>query len=93
VRGIHDRICAEKQVQLEKVRTQIRDAWEQVVDRRDASAGDWLSALLHLEMRLERVRAWPNDTSIWLNFGLCMLLGLGSWFGAAAVERLLNSLL
>jgi hypothetical protein len=82
VRGIHDRICVEKQAQLEKV-----------VDRRDASAGDWLSALLDLEMRLERVRAWPYDTSIWLKFGLYMLLGLGSWFGAAAVERLLNSLL
>ena len=93
VRGIHDRISVEKQAQLEKVRTQIRDAWEQVVDRRDASAGDWLSALLDLEMRLERVRAWPYDTSIWLKFGLYMLLGLGSWFGAAAVERLLNSLL
>ena len=93
VRGIHDRICVEKQAQLEKVRTEIRNAWERVVDRRDASAGDWLSALLDLEMRLERVRAWPYDTSIWLKFGLYMLLGVGSWFGAAAVDRLLNSLL
>ena len=93
VRGIHERICIEKQAQLEKIRAEIRDEQGQLVDRRNASAGDRLSALLDLETRLERVRAWPYDASIWLKFGLYMLLGLGSWLGAATVERLLNSLL
>lgn len=66
---------------------------EQVVEHRDEGASDRLSALLDLEIRLERVRVWPYDASNWLRFGLYMLLGLGSWLGAATVERLLNSLL
>jgi len=93
VQGIHERIRREKQSQIEKVRAEIRDASEQVVEHRNDSAGDRLSALLDLETRLERVREWPYDASSWRSFGLYLLLGLGSWIGAAAVERLLDSML
>lgn len=92
VQGIHDRIRREKQSQIEKIRAEIRDASKQVVEHRSDSAGDRLSALLDLEARLERVREWPYDASSWRSFGLYLLLGLGSWIGAAAVERLLNSM-
>ncbi len=93
VQGIHERIRREKQSQIEKVRAEIRDASEQVIEHRNDSAGDRLSALLDLEARLERVREWPYDASSWRSFGLYLLLGLGSWIGAAAVERLLDSML
>jgi len=93
VRGIHERIRREKQSQLEKVRVEIRDATERLMERRDGSADGRLSALLDLEIRLERVREWPYDASSWRSIGLYLLLGLGSWIGAAAVERLLDSFL
>jgi len=92
VRGIRDQIRKEKQSQLAQVRAEIREAKEQVIDRRDGGACPRLSALLDMEIRLERVPVWPYDASSWLKLGLYMLLGLGSWLGAAAVERLLNSL-
>lgn len=62
------------------------------LEHRDGSAGDRLSALLDLEVRLERVREWPYDASSWRGFVLYLLLDLGSWVGAAAVERLLDSM-
>jgi hypothetical protein len=93
VRGVRDRILREKQSQLEKLRSEIRDSIEQAVDHRDGSAGKRLSALLDLEIRLERVRAWPYDASSWIKLGLFMLIGLGSWVGAAAIERLLEAMI
>jgi len=90
VRGIHDRIRGEKQSQLRKIRSEIRDTKEQVVNGRNEGAGQRLSALLDFEIRLERVREWPYDASTWRRFGLYVLLGLGSWVGAATVERLLD---
>jgi hypothetical protein len=90
VRGIHERIRREKESELKKVRSEIRFAKEQLVERRIEGAGDRLSALLDLEIRLERVREWPYDASSWRRFGLYLFLGLGSWVGAATVERLLN---
>jgi len=91
VRGIRDRIQREKRSQLKKIRSEIRYSIEQVVNRREVGTSDRLSALLDLESRLERVRVWPYDTSSWLRLGLYMLIGLGSWVGAAMIERLLES--
>ncbi len=90
VQGIHDRIRREKQVQLRKIRSEIRDVKEQVSESGNEGAGGRLSALLDFETRLERVREWPYDASSWRRFSLYLLLGLGSWVGAAAVERLLD---
>ena len=90
VQGIHDRICKEKQSLLVKLRAEIREAKEQVVDRRSETGGERLSALLDMEIRLERVREWPYDASSWRRLALYLLLGLGSWVGAATVERLLD---
>jgi len=93
VRGIRDRILTEKQARLEQLRSEIQNSIEQVVDHHDGSAGSRLSALLDLEIRLERVHAWPYDSSSWLKLGLYMLIGLGSWVGAAAIERLLEAVI
>jgi hypothetical protein len=52
-----------------------------------------LADLLAWEARLERVSTWPFDASLWLRFGLFVALGLGSWVGAALVERALGAAL
>ena len=52
-----------------------------------------LEALLALEQRLMQVREWPVDAASWVRFGLFLLLGLGSWVGAATVEMLMESYL
>ena len=49
-----------------------------------------LPGLLALEVRIESVREWPFDASSLLRVGFYLLIGLGSWIGAAAIERLLD---
>ena len=56
----------------------------------DAAELARLPGLLALESRLEAVREWPFDTSSLARFGLYLLIGLGSWIGAAMVERLID---
>ncbi len=46
-----------------------------------------------LDARLESVREWPFDAPSLVRFALYVALGLGSWLGAAAVERLLDFIL
>jgi hypothetical protein len=36
---------------------------------------------------------WPFDASTFRRFGLYLMIPLGSWMGAALVERLINGLL
>ena len=90
VRGIHDRILVEKRSELKRIRDEIRDARDQVAERGSDGRGGRLSALLDFELRLERVPEWPYDPSSWRRLALYLLLGLGSWIGAALVERLLD---
>jgi hypothetical protein len=39
------------------------------------------------------VREWPFDAPSLARFSFYLLIGLGSWLGAAAVERLLDAAL
>ena len=39
------------------------------------------------------MREWPFDASALLRFGLYTAVGVGSWLGAALVERLLDTVL
>jgi hypothetical protein len=95
VLGLRRRIRAEKRSQLAVLRGRLEEA------RGAALAGGGeadpatlrLPGLLALEARLEAVREWPFDVSSLLRLGLYALLGLGSWLGAAFVERLLDQAL
>ena len=49
--------------------------------------------LAELEQRIASGSEWPFSGSTVLRFGLYTALGLGSWLGAAFVERLLESAL
>jgi len=40
---------------------------------------------------IEGVREWPFDSSTVVRFAIYLLIPLGSWFGGAMVERLVDS--
>ena len=52
-----------------------------------------LANLLTLRSHLEEVREWPFDTSVIVRFAVYLVTPLGSWAGAALVERLVNAFL
>ena len=60
---------------------------------RGETPGGRLADLVAYEGRIAAVRAWPFDTPTLLRFTFYVALGLASWFGAALVERLLDSVL
>jgi hypothetical protein len=92
VRGAHTRIRQAKDVRLKGLRDEIRAAEAGLAGGGPEAdrAAAYLPALLALEARIDAVPAWPFDASSLLRFGFYLLLGLGSWLGAAAVERLLD---
>ena len=92
VRGIHARIRREKRDRLSELRGRIRadEASSLAAGPDSAAAASRLPGLLALEARIASVREWPFDASSLLRFGFYLALGLGSWLGSAAVERLLD---
>ncbi len=85
------RIDAAKQSELARIRADIRRENEARI------AGDegWasLADLIVYEQRIERVSTWAFNTPTLVRFALYVLLGIGSWLGAAFVERWLGTLL
>jgi hypothetical protein len=92
VTGLRARLRAEKLGQLRALRAGLDADRADVLARAagaDAAAAR-LPGLLALEARIEAVREWPFDLPSLLRFALYVALGLGSWLGAAGVERLLD---
>ena len=85
------RIDAAKQSELAHLRADIRREYE----ARIAGRVDWphLTGLIAYEQRIERVSTWAFKTSTAFRFLLYVSLGIGSWVGAAFVERGLGALL
>ncbi len=92
VRGIHRRIQAHKREELALLRAQIRQQKVKLLIGSDQIT-DNIIVLLAMEARIERVSEWPFDIGSLSRFSFYLLLGFGSWVGAALVERLLNSAL
>ena len=88
--GIHQRLKALKQEELREIRSAITARR----DPRSRSPEDALQlrADLALERRLMDVSEWPFDAGSYARVVLYIFLGLGSWVGAALVERLLEAL-
>ena len=88
--GIHQRLKAIKLSELK----QIRNAIATRRDPRSRSVEDaqQLRADLALERRVMEISEWPFDAGSYGRVSLYVLLGLGSWVGAALVERMLESL-
>jgi hypothetical protein len=95
VRGVHRRIRAEKEAELDRVRAAIRGDRSGLVESRIASQAEALSLadLVAYEARIEKVREWPFDASTLIRFALYLMIPLGSWSGGALVERLIDGLL
>jgi hypothetical protein len=93
--GAHRRICALKMAELARIRGAIREAREETLAHSAGaqSAGGRLSDLVSYEARIAAVAEWPIDASTLLRLGLYLAIGLGSWLGAAVVERLLETAL
>ncbi len=89
--GIHARMREVRDAELARVRGAIRRDRERVLE--GAPGATRLAELLAYEARIAEAPIWPLDVSTWLRFGLYVGLGLGSWLGAALVERLLDSAL
>lgn len=88
--GIHLRLKALKQEELKQVRVAIESRRNPAT--RSVDDAQHLPADLALERRLVEVSEWPFDAGSYGRVALYIMLGLGSWVGAALVERLLESL-
>jgi len=92
MRGIHKRIQHRKAEELAIIREQIGVNRDKLFSNSGELAEN-VVPLLALEARVERVPEWPFDMGSLSRFSFYLLLGLGSWVGAALVERVLNSAL
>jgi hypothetical protein len=90
--GVHRRLVESKRRELARARDAIRAESETLLAPRAAGARSpgRLADLLAWEARLDDAPTWPFDASTLLRFALYVTLGLGSWLGGAAVERLLE---
>ncbi len=52
-----------------------------------------MADIVAYEARVASIATWPFDLSTLVRFALYVALGLGSWLGAAVVERLLSAVL
>jgi len=88
---LHRRIRTEKQRELERISADIHRENE----ARIAGDEDWatLADLIVYKQEVERVSTWAFNTPTVLRFALYVSLGIGSWLGAAFVERWLGTLL
>jgi len=90
--GARRRIAEIKQAELLRVRGVIRTTRTALFERPESQAapGGRLADLLAWESRVEAVSEWPIDASVLLRLGFYLTVGLGSWVGAAMVERILD---
>ena len=93
--GIHRRILVAKQAELARVREVIRARRQSLLELDAAgvtSPGRMADAVAY-EARVASIPTWPFDVSTLVRFAFYVALGLGSWLGAATVERLLDLVL
>ncbi len=88
---LHRRIQAEKRSELARIRADIHRENE----ARIAGNENWvrLSGLIAYKQEVERVSTWAFNTPTMFRLSLYVSLGIGSWLGAAFVERWLGTLL
>jgi hypothetical protein len=91
--GAHRRLRTLKQEELARVRVAIADARDETLGPGPHPGGGRLADLLGYESRVQTVAEWPIDAGTLLRLALYMAIGLGSWLGAAVVERALDTVL
>lgn len=92
VHGLRRRVRASKREELARMDAEIRRLRDEGIggsDPGDARLANWIA----YRSLIEGVREWPFDVSTLLRFALYVMLGAGSWLGAALVERILDRVL
>jgi hypothetical protein len=91
--GIHRRIRAAKQAELGRIREVMRAERSGLLDAAGASAAPpgHFADLVAYEARVASITTWPFDVSTLVRFAFYVALGLGSWLGAAVVERFVDA--
>jgi hypothetical protein len=92
VRGVRGRIRDEKRAQLTRLQSRLNADRAAILEGSPESdrVAARLPGLLALETRLVAVHEWPFDVSSVVRMSFYLMIGLGSWLGAAAVERILD---
>ncbi len=93
--GTRRNIRAAKQGELDRLRTKIRSEREitGAADTAGSQQSPRLANLVSYYQLIESTREWPIDATNLVRLTLYLTLGLGSWLGAAVVERVLDGLL
>jgi hypothetical protein len=94
--GVRRRVRSAKREELERLSSQIRAVRAQPAaaqESRRPETDSRLVTLLALKHHVEMTREWPFDLGTLGRFILYAAIGVGSWLGGAAVERLLDLLL
>jgi hypothetical protein len=92
-RGVHSMIREEKERRLAACRSRLRNLEIDSGKEPNSTELGELANLLTLRSHLEEVREWPFDTSVIVRLAVYLVIPLGSWAGAALVERLVNAFL
>ena len=89
--GVHRRLVAAKQAELDRVNERIRHAIsvEGAAPVSQTRLADWVA----YRRLVEDAREWPLNAPALVRSLLFVALGVGSWLGGALVERLLGALL
>ena len=93
VRGAHSVIRAEKQRRLAWCQERLHALQTDPVAGEEAPSTRDLADVLTLRSHLEAVREWPFDTSVLVRLAFYLVIPLGSWAGAALVERVVDAFL
>jgi hypothetical protein len=91
--GIRRRVRERKHDELGRVRAVLAEARGPALAGAEGVAPGRLADLLAWEARVEAVHEWPIDAPMLLRLALYLAIGLGSWVGAAFVERALETAL
>lgn len=93
VQGVHLIIRDEKRRRLAWCRGRLRILQTSSSAGPDGSVIRELADVLTLRSHLEGVREWPFDISVVVRLAVYLVIPLGSWAGAALVERAVNAFL
>jgi hypothetical protein len=88
--GVHRRIRAAKQQELERIHAEARSERDALLA---GGAGARLPALLALREQVAELREWPVDLSTVMRLLFYLGIGLGSWVGAALVDAGIETIL
>jgi len=89
VRGVQQAIAREKSRELARINEEIRRALDGSSRASQPGLADWVA----YRGLVESVREWPVDAPTLRRFALYLAIPIGSWFGGALVERMVDSLL